>query len=57
MSIDNFLHEMENRKKKEITNFDKELDDKKSAAETKKNTSIKEIQEHYSKEAKIKSER
>ncbi len=57
MSIENFLHEMENRKKKEITNFDKELDDKKSAAETKKNTTIKEIQEHYSKEAKIKSER
>jgi len=57
MSIDVFLDEIENRKKKEITNLDKELDDKKSEAGIKKNTTIKEFQEHYSKEAKTKSER
>ena len=57
MSIDTFLHEIENRKKKDIENLDKELADKKSATERKKNTAIKELQEHYSTEAKIKSER
>ena len=57
MSIDTFLHEIENRKKKDIENLDKELADKKSATEIKKNTAIKELQERYSKEAKIKSER
>lgn len=57
MSVDTFLHEIENRKKKDIENIDKELTDKKSATEIKKNTVIKELQEHYSTEAKIKSER
>jgi len=57
LSIDTFLHEIENRKKKDIENLDKELADKKSATEIKKNTAIKELQEHYSTEAKIKSER
>ena len=57
MSIDTFLHEIENRKKKDIENLDKELADKKSATEIKKNTAINELQEHYSTEAKIKSER
>ena len=57
MSIDIFIDEIESRKKKEIADLDKELDDKKSEAEIKKNTSIKELQEHYSKESKIKSEK
>ena len=57
MSIDIFLDEIENRKKKEIINLDKELDDKQSEAGIKKNTAIKELQEHYSKEAKTKSEK
>jgi len=57
LSIDIFLHEIENRKKKDIENLDKELADKKSATEIKKNIAIKELQEHYSTEAKIKSER
>jgi vacuolar-type H+-ATPase subunit E/Vma4 len=57
LSIDTFLHEIENRKKQDIENLDKELADKKSATEIKKNTAIKELQEHYSTEAKIKSER
>ncbi|MCH6571729.1 MAG: hypothetical protein IH780_04080 [Thaumarchaeota archaeon] len=57
MSIDTFLHEIEDRKKNDITNIDKEFDDKKSETEIKKNTAVKEIQERYSKEAKIKSEK
>ena len=57
MSIDIFLNEIETRKKKDITNLDKELEEKKSATEAKKNTAIKEIQERFSNEAKIKSER
>lgn len=57
MSIDTFLHEIEDRKKNDITNIDKEFDDKKSETEIKKNTTVKEIQERYSKEAKIKSEK
>ncbi len=55
MSIDIFLHEIENRKKNDITNIDKEFDDKKSETEIKKNTAVKGIQERYSNEAKIKS--
>ena len=57
MSIDIFLNEIETRKKKDITNLDKELEEKKSATVAKKNTAIKEIQERFSNEAKIKSER
>ncbi len=57
MSIDIFLDEIENRKKKDISNIYKEFDAKKSEIETKKNTAIKELQEHYSKEAKTKSEK
>ncbi len=57
MSIDIFLDEIESRKTKEIDDLDKELDDKKSEAGIKKNTAIKELQEHYSNEAKTKSEK
>ena len=57
MSIDIFLDEIASRKKKEIKDLDKELDDKQSEAGIKKNTAIKELQEHYSKEAKTKSEK
>jgi len=57
LSIDIFLNEIETKKKKDITNLDKELEEKKSATESKKNTAIKEIQERFSNEAKIKSER
>ena len=57
MGIDIFLHEIENRKKSDIENLDKELDEKRSETEIKKNTAIKELQERYSREAKIKSER
>jgi len=57
MSIDIFLDEIENRKKKEIKDLDKELDDKQSEAGIKKNAAIKELQENFSKEAKTKSEK
>jgi len=57
LSIDIFLNEIETRKKKDITDLDKELEEKKSATEAKKTTTIKEIQERFSNEAKIKSER
>jgi len=57
MSIDIFLDEIQSRKKKEINDLDKELDDKQSEAEIKKNTTIKELQENYSNEAKTKSEK
>ena len=36
MSIDAFLNEIEDRKKNDITNIDKEFDDKKSETEIKK---------------------
>ncbi len=57
MSIDIFLQEIESRKKKDISNIDKEFDDKKSEIETKKNTAVKELQEQFSKEAKTTSEK
>jgi len=57
LSIDIFLKEIETRKKNDITNLDKELQEKKSATEAKKTTVIKELQEGFSNEAKIKSER
>jgi len=57
LSIDIFLNEIETRKKKDISDVDKEFDNKKSEIETKKNTAIKELQEHFSKEAKTNSER
>ncbi len=57
MSIDIFLNEIETRKKKDITDLDKELEEKKSATEAKKTATIKEIQDRFSNEAKIKSER
>lgn len=57
MSIDSFVLEIENRKKKDIETLDKESDEKKTAIESKKSTAIKELQESYANEAKIKSDR
>ena len=57
MGIETFLLEIENRRKNDIQTLDKELEEKKSAIEIKKNTAIKEFQENFSKEAKTKSER
>ena len=57
MSIDSFVIEIENRKKNDIDTIDKELDENKASIENKKNSTIKELQERYANEAKIKSER
>jgi vacuolar-type H+-ATPase subunit E/Vma4 len=57
MSIDSFILEIENRKKNEIEVLDKELEDKKVAIESKKSSTVKELQERYANEAKIRFER
>ena len=57
MSIETFVLEIENRKKKDIENLDEELAQKKVALQNKRDTAIREIQESALKEAKIKSER
>ena len=57
MSIETFISEIENRKQKEIDGLEKDLNEKKSNLQTQMNNTIKEIQERFSNEAKVKSER
>ena len=57
MSIETFIQEIENRKRKDIDGLEKDLTEKKSKLQTDMNNTIKEIQERFSIEAKIKSER
>ena len=57
MSIETFIQEIENRKRKELDGLEKDLAEKKSKLQSEMNNTIKEIQEHFSTEAKIKSER
>jgi vacuolar-type H+-ATPase subunit E/Vma4 len=57
MSIETFLFEIENRKKREIESLDKNLAEKKSKLQTELDLTLKEIQEKFANEAKIKSER
>jgi vacuolar-type H+-ATPase subunit E/Vma4 len=57
MSIETFIQEIENRKRKELDGLEKDLAEKKSKLQSEMNASIKEIQERFSAEAKIKSER
>ena len=57
MSIETFLLEIENRKKREMDSLDKDLAEKKSRLQTEMNFTVKEIQEKFAIEAKIKSER
>ena len=57
MSIETFIQEIESRKRKEIDGLEKDLTEKKSKLQTEMNNTIKEIQERFSIEAKIKSER
>ena len=57
MSIETFLLEIENRKKKELESLDKDLAEKKSKLQTELDIALKEIQEKFANEAKIKSER
>ncbi|MDE1826070.1 MAG: hypothetical protein KGH83_00570 [Thaumarchaeota archaeon] len=57
MSIETFLLEIENRKKREIDSLDKDLAEKKSKLQTELDITVKEIQEKFANEAKVKSER
>lgn len=57
MSIETFIQEIENRKRKELEGLEKGLTEKKSKLQSEMNHTIKEIQERFSTEAKIKSER
>ena len=57
MSIDQFVAEIQNRKKNELADLDKKLNDKKSEIDAKKNSVVKELKENYANEAKTKAER
>ena len=57
MSIETFLLEIENRKKRDLENLNKELDEKRTTIQNQRDTQIKEIQERFANEAKLKSER
>jgi V/A-type H+-transporting ATPase subunit E len=57
MSIETFLIEIENRKKREIEDLEKDLAEKKSKLQTQMNITVKEIQEKFATESRIKSER
>jgi vacuolar-type H+-ATPase subunit E/Vma4 len=57
MALDAFVHEIEDRKKREIAQLDKALADKRTSIEQARDSAIKQIQEQYTKEAKIRSER
>ncbi|MGI0075163.1 MAG: V-type ATP synthase subunit E, partial [Nitrosotalea sp.] len=57
MSIETFIQEIETRKRKEIEDLEKDLQENKSRLQTEMNHTLKEIQERFSTEAKVKSER
>ena len=57
LSIDTFIHEIETRKKNDLSALDKKLNDKKSETNTKKNSVIKELKDNYANEANTKAER
>ncbi len=57
MSIDQFVDEIQNRKKNELADLDKKLNDKKSETDSKKNSAVKELKDNYTNEAKTKAER
>ncbi|HEU5221533.1 MAG TPA: V-type ATP synthase subunit E family protein [Candidatus Nitrosotalea sp.] len=57
MSIETFIREIETRKRKEIEDLEKDLQENKSRLQAEMNNTLKEIQERFSTEAKIKSER
>ena len=57
MSIDQFVNEIQNRKKNDLASLDKKLSDKKSETNAKKNSAVKELKDNYANEAKTKAER
>jgi len=57
VSIERFVEEIQNRKKNDLAELDKKLNDKKSETDAKKNSAVKELKENYTNEAKTKAER
>ena len=57
MSIETFLLEIENRKKREIESLEKDLGEKKAKLQAEMNHTVKEIQERFANEARVKAER
>lgn len=57
MSIETFILEIENRKKRDLENLNRDFQEKKNIIQNKRDTAVKELQQRYSIEAKIKSER
>jgi len=57
VSIDQFVNEIQNRKKNDLASLDKKLSDKKSETNAKKNSAVKELRDNYANEAKTKAER
>jgi V/A-type H+/Na+-transporting ATPase subunit E len=57
MSIETFLLEIESRKKRDLAKLSKELDEKGTTIQKQRDVQIKEIQERFANEAKLKSER
>ena len=57
LSIDTFIQEIETRKKNDLAELDKKLNDKKSETNTKKNSAIKDLKDNYANEANTKAER
>ncbi len=57
LSVDTFIQEIQTRKKNDLAELDKKLNDKKSEIDSQKNTAIKELKENYENEAKTKAER
>ena len=57
MSVDTFIKEIQTRKKNDLAELDKKLNDKKSEIDTKKNSQVKELKEKYTNEAKTKADR
>jgi len=48
VSIDQFVNEKQNRKKNDLAELDKKLNDKKSETDAKKNSAVKELKANYS---------
>ena len=57
MNIENYVAEIQGRKKREIESLDIRLVEEKTAIQIKKDNAIKEIQEYYTNDARLKSER
>jgi V/A-type H+/Na+-transporting ATPase subunit E len=57
MNIENYVAEIQDRKKREVESLDIRLAEEKTAIQIKKDNAIKEVQEFYSNDARLKSER